>query len=113
MRVRAGAVVFGGPIVLDPAALGAVASTVRALRHRRRPCPSAVAGVAATAAYLAAARPWMRGWGATSAEQRAQLPGDDLVPDADIQVTRAVSIDAPPERVWPWLAQIGQDRGGF
>ena len=36
-----------------------------------------------------------------------------MVPDPGLQTTRAVTIAAPPEEVWPWLAQIGQDRGGF
>jgi hypothetical protein len=41
------------------------------------------------------------------------LPGDDLFPGAVTGETRAITIRAPAERVWPWLAQLGQDRGGF
>jgi hypothetical protein len=41
------------------------------------------------------------------------MPGDDLVKDANFQTTRALDIDAPLQAVWPWLAQIGQGRGGF
>lgn len=41
------------------------------------------------------------------------MPGDDLIADPRVVTTRAVSIDAPPERVWPWLVQIGQGRGGL
>lgn len=41
------------------------------------------------------------------------LPGDDLLPDADLVATRAMAIDAHPEAVWPWIAQLGQGRGGF
>jgi hypothetical protein len=41
------------------------------------------------------------------------LPGDELVPNAAGQTTRAVTIEAPVEAVWSWLAQIGRDRGGF
>lgn len=52
-------------------------------------------------------------WGATHDEIRRQLPGDDLLPDASWTSTHAVSINAPPEAVWPWIAQIGQGRGGF
>ena len=52
-------------------------------------------------------------WGATYEELRKPLPGDDLVPDPAMQSTRAVTIEAPPEAVWPWLAQLGQDRAGF
>jgi len=64
-------------------------------------------------AYALVARPWLRVWGATAEEQRRVLPGDELVPANSPQVTRAITIDAPPERVWPWVAQLGQDRGGF
>jgi len=55
----------------------------------------------------------MRSWRATPAETKRALPGDELVPEPRIQITHAVTIAAPVERVWPWLAQIGQDRGGF
>ena len=58
------------------------------------------------------ARRWILGWGATTAERELPLPGDDLVADADIQSTRAVTIDAPPASVWPWLVQMGSGRGG-
>jgi hypothetical protein len=70
-------------------------------------------GVGMLAAYLLAVRPWLRHWGATDDERERTLPGDDLVPDPAINSTWAVTIDAPAEEVWPWLAQIGQDRGGF
>ena len=39
--------------------------------------------------------------------------GDETVPRPSVQHTRAVTIDAPAQQVWPWLAQIGQDRAGF
>lgn len=52
-------------------------------------------------------------WGATHDEIRRQLPGDELLPDARWTSTHAVSINAPPEAVWPWIVQIGQGRGGF
>jgi hypothetical protein len=65
------------------------------------------------AAYLLAIRPWLRRWGATDDELERTLPGDELVPDPAIGSTWSVTIDAPAEEVWPWLAQIGQDRGGF
>lgn len=57
--------------------------------------------------------PWHGRWGATDQEVRDRLPGDELVAEPADQVTRAISIDAPPEAVWPWIAQLGADRAGF
>lgn len=54
-----------------------------------------------------------RNWGATSEETEAVLPGDEFVPGPAEQTTLAVTVEAPPERVWSWLVQIGQDRGGM
>ena len=57
-------------------------------------------------------RPILR-WGATAAEAEARLPGDELLEHADGIATRAITIDAPPGAVWPWLAQMGPaPRGG-
>jgi hypothetical protein len=41
------------------------------------------------------------------------MPGDDIVRRAQFHATRAINIAAPPERVWPWIAQLGYGRGGF
>lgn len=51
--------------------------------------------------------------GATPAEEVEPLPGDHLVPWETWQATRAVTVDAPPAEVWPWLAQAGYGRGGW
>jgi hypothetical protein len=51
-------------------------------------------------------------WGATSEEATGALPGDDLLPDAGLVSTRAVTIGAGPPDVWPWLVQMGSGRGG-
>lgn len=61
---------------------------------------------------------WLRGrllrWGATPEEAGGSLPGDDLLVDAGVPAsTMATTIAAPPERVWPWLAQMGCDRAGW
>ena len=69
--------------------------------------------VLALAGYDALLRPWMLDWGATGEERRRPLPGDDIVEEVMTHHTRAVTIDAPPEAVWPWLVQIGDRRGGF
>lgn len=68
---------------------------------------------AAVTACGVAARPWFLRWGATDAEMRKALPGDELSPEPATLATRAVTIHAPVEQVWPWIVQIGQDRGGF
>ncbi|MFL7839268.1 MAG: hypothetical protein ACK2U0_16565 [Candidatus Promineifilaceae bacterium] len=57
--------------------------------------------------------PWMKTWGATGAEMNADLPGDDLVSGANIRTTKAVTIQATPQEIYPWLLQIGVDRGGM
>lgn len=63
---------------------------------------------------LLVARRVQQHWDATREEVAATLPGDDLLgPAADLVATRAVTVGAPPEDVWPWLAQLGQGRGGF
>ena len=72
--------------------------------------------VSGAAAYLALGRllrPSYSRWGATDEEVRRSLPGDELVATPRAQSTWAVTIEAPPERVWPWLVQMGQDRAGF
>jgi len=66
--------------------------------------------VVATFALL---RPWTRTWGATEAEVERTLPGDELIERVPSDWTHGATIDAPPEEVWPWIAQIGDDRGGF
>jgi hypothetical protein len=58
-------------------------------------------------------RHWQRTWGATQDERVAALPGDELVPSPGLQATRAISIDTPPSAVFPWLVQLGWDKGGF
>jgi hypothetical protein len=52
-------------------------------------------------------------WGTTAAERATTLPGDEFVPDALYRLDHAVTIHAPADSVWPWLVQLGQDRGGF
>ncbi len=63
--------------------------------------------------FIFAVRPWYLRWGATDEEIQKILPGDEIVPNAVGSETRAITIDAPIDSVWPWLAQLGQDRGGF
>lgn len=63
--------------------------------------------------YVWIIRPWVNTYGATPDEVSMSLPGDDLLPDAQGQSTRGTTIHAPAEKIWPWLVQLGQGRGGF
>lgn len=67
----------------------------------------------AVAAYVLFIRPWHFRWGTTEEESAARLAGDDLVPEPRLQTTHAVTIQAAPSEVWPWIVQLGQGRGGF
>lgn len=67
----------------------------------------------AAVTLLYAARQYFRNWGATKGEYRQRLPGDELVDAPVVQMTEAVWVDVPPPAVWPWLVQIGLDRGGL
>jgi hypothetical protein len=58
-------------------------------------------------------RRWHLRWGATDAEVVSAMPGDQLVPQPSFSATRAITIAAPPEEVWPWIVQIGTGRAGF
>jgi hypothetical protein len=70
-------------------------------------------GAAAILGWRRWVTPWQRNWGATEAEVAMVLPGDASTPPPAEQNTRATTIAAPPEAVWPWLVQMGADRGGF
>ncbi|MFC4784603.1 hypothetical protein ACT8ZV_09020 [Nocardioides sp. MAHUQ-72] len=117
--VRALAVVSGGPLLL---ALGAVTAPLSAVRRwpDRAPGPAArrtawaatAAGLALPWVYVGAVRPWLQRWGATEEERRRRYPSDGERPPLSTS-TRAVTVRAPAHEVWPWLVQIGQDKGGF
>ena len=69
--------------------------------------------VLAMAAYLLWARPYQLTWGATSDEISRAMPGDELAANPRFLATRAITIDAPPEQIWPWLIQMGYGRAGY
>jgi len=73
----------------------------------------ALAVAAAAGAYALALRPWHLRWSATDAEVARRWPGDELVPNPSTRAVRAVTVNAPPSRVWPWIMQVGRERGGF
>jgi hypothetical protein len=72
-----------------------------------------VGAISALTYYTLAVRPWLLRWGATSEEASTPLPGDGLVPEAAYTTTRAVTVRASAESIWPWLVQLGQARAGF
>jgi len=89
---------------------------VAGLGHARRVVAvgGKFAGLAGLAAvYGLALRPRLVRWGATDEEVARTYPGGDLIPDGTRAATMAVTIDAPPAQVWPWLVQMGWDRGGW
>jgi hypothetical protein len=72
-----------------------------------------VAGAGMAAAFYARwVRPRLMRWGATDEEVAGPYPHAELIPEGNRSPTMAVTIGAPPEQVWPWLVQMGWDRGG-
>lgn len=70
----------------------------------------AITGIVAYGLFL---RPQMLKWGTRLGESQRRLPGDELIPQPGMRFTHAINIDAPPEAVWPWLAQMGRERTGY
>jgi len=58
-------------------------------------------------------RQWLRDWGSSEGERSRRWPGDELAANAVEVFTRAVSVDAEPEAIWPWLVQFGLGKAGF
>jgi hypothetical protein len=69
--------------------------------------------VAAAVTYVVAIRPKVRAWGVEPGEADLSLPGDDLIAEPSATETRGIDISAPPASVWPWLVQMGYERGGW
>lgn len=70
------------------------------------------AGMAA-GVYGCWVRPRLMRWGATGEEVAGPYPHSELIPEGKRSPTMAVTIEAPPQQVWPWLVQMGWDRGGW
>ena len=80
--------------------------------------PTVVLGAGATiaaavVAYIRWIRPYQMHWGATAEEAARSLPYDGVVPQATWNATRAVTVEATPEQIWPFLIQIGWGRAGW
>jgi hypothetical protein len=67
----------------------------------------------AAATYVLLVRRRQLAWGATSEESDGPLAGDELIATTDLIATRGITIRASAEKVWPWIAQLGQGQGGF
>ena len=79
----------------------------------RRPVRAAVGVLAMGVATEATLVHLGRTYGSTPAERAMRIPGDDIVPTPVVVTNHAITIDAPPECVWPWLVQMGWGRGGW
>ena len=116
---RAFGVTIGPSLLLDLFAAGSTLAIITGWIRRpkkgiaRLLAPLAIFGAVLPWAYTFVVRPWHLRWGSREEEIAKPLPGDELVPNPAIESTRAITVNAPVEEVWPWLAQIGQDRGGF
>ena len=75
---------------------------------------TAAASVAvALPVYLKIVRPRQVRWGATDEEVSRWMPGDDIVDNPTFNATRAITIEAAPEEIWPWIVQMGLGRAGW
>lgn len=83
------------------------------VRPRPRLLLVAAAAAACATVYAKFVRPWQLTWGATSEEVSRSLPGDELVGRPTFNATRAITIAAAPDHIWPWLLQVGLTRAGW
>jgi hypothetical protein len=75
--------------------------------------PTLLVILAFAALYWFPIRRWMNQWGAAPSDLARVMAGDSLIADPTYSGTMAVTVNAPPERIWPWLVQIGYHRGGL
>ena len=68
---------------------------------------------ALAALYWFPVRRWFARWGTTADEHTRAMTGDALISNPTHSATHAVTIDAPPDDIWPWLVQMGSQRGGL
>lgn len=75
--------------------------------------PLGLGAVVLAGAYWFPFRRWFRRWGATQEEVVRPMAGDALIVDPTLRETTAITVNAPAEDIWPWLVQIGYQRGGL
>jgi len=69
--------------------------------------------IALVVLYFTVFRPWQLKWGATDEEIQRSMPEDDILKMPSFNATRAVTINAQPENIYPWIVQIGVTRAGW
>jgi hypothetical protein len=79
----------------------------------RKPLRLAAGAAGAIVLYLRVFRPWQLRWGARDEELRRPLPADEIVERPTFNATRAITIEATPDEIWPWLVQVGVNRAGW
>jgi hypothetical protein len=113
MRMRTKQMIVGIVLAIAVAALGMLAGLIVWLG----PWPGLGIAVAAAVAtfllYVLVIAPWQHHWGGSDEELARTLPGDAIVIPHVGSVTRAITIAAPPDQVWPWLVQLGLGRAGW
>ncbi len=87
--------------------------TCKSNDFKRAAAVAGIGAIAGIAAYTLFVRKWHNRWGATDQELAMVLPGDDIVARPNMDSTRAITINASPEDIWPWLVQLGKGRGGL
>lgn len=101
--------------IVDRELVLAATSANKGFRHpwARRVATGMSAFTLIYVAAVVAFRPVYVRWGTTADERSLTLPGDEREPNANYRIDHGITIHAPAAAVWPWLAQLGQDRGGF
>ena len=84
-----------------------------ASRVSRKALKTATIGAVLISIYVLLIRPRQLRWGATDEELERQMPGDEIVEHPTFNATRALTIEARPEEIWPWIVQLGVNRAGI
>lgn len=90
-----------------------ITSPLPPVPKRSTPLKVILIAIIAYTGTVIALRPWYSSWGTTRSERQMVMIGDPPLGESHFRIDHAVTINAPVDSVWPWLAQIGQDRGGF
>ena len=83
------------------------------MRKRKSNLSKLSGGLLVGLGYFAMLRPWYQNWGSQGFEKEMSLPGDTVIPVPSAVINRSIQINAAPEKVWPWLVQIGYGRAGW